>query len=115
MELSKNDLFNAIKEIINQSRLKVFRTANSALLESYWQIGKLIVEDEQQGKLRADYGKATLKNLSNQLTLEFGKGFDESNLRNIRSFYKAFPIASALRTQLEMFRKNRFIQFVDCC
>lgn len=51
-----------------------------ALLESYWQIAKLIVKDEQQGKARADYGKATLKNLFRQLTLEFGKGFDEQNL-----------------------------------
>ncbi len=100
MELSKNELFNAIKEIISQSRLKVFRAANSALLESYWQIGKLIVEDEQQGKLRAAYGKETLKNLSTQLTLEFGKGFDESNLRNIRSFYQSFPIRDALRHEL---------------
>ncbi|WP_025143914.1 YhcG family protein [Pedobacter jeongneungensis] len=100
MELSKNELFNAIKQIISQSRLKVFRAANSALLESYWQIGKLIIEDEQQGKLRAAYGKETLKNLSTQLTLEFGKGFDERNLNNMRSFYSAFPIWYALRTEL---------------
>jgi predicted nuclease of restriction endonuclease-like (RecB) superfamily len=100
MELTNNELLKAIKEIINQSRLKVFRTANSALLESYWQIGKLIVEDELQGKLRADYGKATLKNLSNQLTLEFGKGFDYTNLTNIRKFYLAFPILDALRQEL---------------
>lgn len=100
MELTKNDLFNAIKEIINQSCLRVFCVANAALLESYWQIGKLIVEDEQQGKLRADYGKATLKNLSNQLTLEFEKGFDERNLNSMRSCYSAFPIWYALRTEL---------------
>ncbi|MDN3586881.1 PDDEXK nuclease domain-containing protein [Pedobacter aquatilis] len=100
MEISNNDLFSAIKEIITQSRLKVFRAANSALLESYWQIGKLIIEDEQKGKLRADYGKSTLGNLSQQLTNEFGKGFDESNLRNIRTFYKSFPIRDALRHEL---------------
>ncbi|SDD95921.1 DUF1016 N-terminal domain-containing protein [Pedobacter soli] len=100
MESTTNKLFTSIREIINQSRLKVFRAANSALLESYWQIGKLIVEDEQQGKLRADYGKATLKNLSAQLSAEFGKGFDESNLRNIRSFYNSFPIRDALRHEL---------------
>jgi hypothetical protein len=76
MELPKNELFNAIREIINQSRLSVFRAANSALLGSYWQIGKLIVEDEQQEKRRAAHGKKTLKNLSIQLTLAFGKGFD---------------------------------------
>jgi len=99
MELSKNELFNAIKEIISQSRWRVFRAANSALIESYWQIGKLIVEDEQ-GKLRAAYEKETLKNLSNQLTFEFGKGFDERNLNNMRSFYAAFPIWNVLRTEL---------------
>ena len=100
MELAESVLFNAIKEIIIQSRLRVFRVANSALLESYWHIGKLIVEDEQQGKHRADYGKATLKKLSNQLTIEFGKGFDYTNLTNIRKFYLAFPILDALRQEL---------------
>lgn len=93
-------LFSEIKGIILQSRQRVFRIANSALLETYWQIGKLIVEDDQQGKERADYGKSVLKNLANQLTLEFGKGFDERNLNNMRAFYKAFPIWNALRTEL---------------
>lgn len=69
-------------------------------METYWQIGKLIVEDEQMGKAKAQYGKATLKRLSQALTLEFGKGYDESNLRNIRSFYIAFPIRDALRHEL---------------
>ncbi|URC15035.1 YhcG family protein [Flavobacterium sp. B183] len=59
-----------------------------------------MVEDEQRGKNRADYGKATLKNLANQLTLEFGKGFDDGNLRNMRAFYKVFPIRDALCHEL---------------
>lgn len=100
MELAENNLFTSIKEIIIQSRLRVFRAANSALLECYWQIGKLIVEDELQGKSRADYGKGTLKNLSKVLTLEFGRGFDYTNLTNIKKFYIAFPIVDALRQQL---------------
>lgn len=100
MELSKSDLFSTIKDIIIQSRSRVFRAANSSLLDSYRQIGKIIVEDEQAGKSKADYGKATLKNLSQQLTIEFGKGFDESNLRNIRTFYKSFTIRDALRHEL---------------
>lgn len=54
-------LFSEIKEIILQSRQHVFRMANSALLETYWQIGKIIVEDEQCGKERADYGKSVMK------------------------------------------------------
>ncbi|MGU3373459.1 PDDEXK nuclease domain-containing protein [Chryseobacterium sp. M5A1_1a] len=100
MEISEDSLFQSVKEIIRQSREKVFRIANSTLLLTYWQIGKLIVKDEQQGKERAEYGKYTLKNLSQKLTLEFGKGFDESNLRNMRSFYQTFPIHDALRHEL---------------
>lgn len=100
MEVSEDSLFQSIKEIINQSREKVFRIANSTLLLTYWQIGQLIVEDEQKGKERAEYGKYTLKKLSKKLTLEFGKGFDESNLRNMRSFYNIFPIRDAVRHEL---------------
>lgn len=100
MEISEDSLFQSAKEIIRQSREKVFRIANSTLLLTYWQIGKLIVEDEQEGKERAEYGKQTLKNLFEKLSLEFGKGFDENNLRNMRSFYHAFPICDALRHEL---------------
>jgi hypothetical protein len=96
MEISEDSLFKSVKEIIAQSREKVFRIANSTLLLTYW----LIVEDEQKGKERAVYGNFTLKNLSKKLTLEFGKGFDESNLRNMRSFYNVFPICDALRHEL---------------
>jgi len=60
----------------------------------------LIIEDEQNGNDKAEYGKAILKNLATQLTLEFGKGFDDSNLRNMRTFYKAFPIRDTLRHEL---------------
>jgi hypothetical protein len=91
MEISEDSLFLSVKEIINQSRERVFRMANSTLLISYWKIGQLIVEDEQKGNERAEYGKFVLKNLSKKLTFEFGKGFDESNLRNMRSFFNAFP------------------------
>lgn len=108
MEISEDSLFQSVKEIIRQSREKVFRIANSMLLLTYWQIGKLIIENEQQGKERAEYGKYTLKKLSQKLTLEFGKGFDESNLRNIRSFFHAFPICDALRQQLSGSRYRFF-------
>jgi len=100
MEKLEDFLFLSVKEIINQSRERVFRVANSTLLLSYWQIGQLIVEDEQKGKERAEYGKFVLKNLSKKLTFEFGKGFDESNLRNMRSFFQAFPIRDAVRHEL---------------
>ena len=59
-----------------------------------------IIKDEQQGQSKAAYGKAILKNLATQLTLEFGAGFDERNLNNMRAFYHAFPIWNAVRTEL---------------
>lgn len=80
MEISEDSLFLSVKQIITQSCEKVFRIANSTLLLTYWQIEQLIVEDEQKGQERATYGKYTLKNLSQKLSVEFGKGFDESNL-----------------------------------
>ena len=66
----------------------------------YWEIGKIIIEQEQGGILKATYGKSILKNLSNQLSQELGNGFDERNLNNMRAFYNAFPIWNALRTEL---------------
>lgn len=100
MQISEDILFQSIRDIINQSREKVFRIANSTLLLTYWQIGQLIVEEEQKGKERAAYGKFVLKNLSKKLTLEFGKGFDYTNLSNMRKFYQAFPIVDTLSQQL---------------
>lgn len=100
MDTLKKQLFHSIKEIILQARQRVYRMVNSNLLDTYWQVGRLIVEDEQGGNVRAEYGKAVLKDLAEQLTEEFGKGFDESNLRNMRSFYKAFPIRDTLRHEL---------------
>ena len=70
------------------------------MVQAYWQIGRIIVEHEQRGSLRAEYGKGILQQISNQLTEEFGKGFDVRNLRNMRSFYVAFPKWNALRSEL---------------
>lgn len=95
-----NSLLTAVKKIIIEARKVAWHTNNSILLNMYWQIGQLIVEDEQGGQRKADYGKAVLKNLATQLTLEFGRGFDESNLRNIRQFYLSFPFRDAVRHEL---------------
>lgn len=100
MEPNNLDLIDSVKEIIIGARQRVYRMANSVLLDTYWQIGKLIVEDEQMGNTKAQYGKATLKRLSRALTLEFGKGFDYTNLTNMRNFFIAFPILDALRQEL---------------
>ena len=100
MQLENNNLLLSVSEIILQSRQRVYRMVNSVLLETYWNIGRSIVEDEQNGREKAIYGKVTLINLANQLTLEFGKGFDYTNLTNMRKFYFAFPILDALRQEL---------------
>ncbi len=101
MEIEKTDnLFVEIRETILEARTLAYKSSNTILLNMYWEIGRLVVEDEQNGKSKAEYGKATLKNLAKQLTFEFGKGFDESNLRNIRQFYLAFQKRDALRHEL---------------
>ena len=70
------------------------------MVDAYWEIGKRIVEEEQQGEKRAGYGKEILKILSKELFTEFGKGFDERELRRIRQFYLTFPIRDTLRPEL---------------
>jgi hypothetical protein len=95
-----NGLFNQITEVVSQAKRKAYQSSNTVLLQMYWRIGQLIVEDEQNGSAKAIYGKAVLKNLAQQLTFEFGKGFDERNLNNMRAFYNAFAIWNAVRTEL---------------
>ena len=85
-------LVEAIAGQIEQARNQVRQSVNSAMVQSYWQIGRLIVEQEQQGESRAAYGKQQLQQLSKQLTERLGKGFDVGNLRNMRQFYITFPI-----------------------
>ena len=89
MEISKNYI-NEIKTILKNARQKAYTAVNSAMVEAYWKIGRRIVEEEQSGRERAEYGKEIIKNLSKELTEEFGKGFGERNIRNIRQFYVLF-------------------------
>lgn len=80
-----------IKQIVTEARQKAYTAINSAMVEAYWQMGKRIVEEEQQGKERADYGTQLLKELSAELNKEFGKGFSVPSLYNYRLFYQTFP------------------------
>ncbi|MES2048281.1 MAG: PDDEXK nuclease domain-containing protein [Pseudomonadota bacterium] len=96
----QNPLLLAIRELVQQARQQILRSVNSAMVQTYWHIGRLIVEDEQQGDARAEYGKQQLEQLSARLTDEFGKGFDVTNLRSMRRFYQAFPIRDAVRLEL---------------
>ena len=93
-------LASQIAEIVQQARGQVRQNVNQAMVASYWEIGRLIVEHEQQGRERAAYGQRQLADLSTRLTELFGKGFDISNLRNMRRFYQAFPIRDAVRLEL---------------
>ena len=82
-----DSMMNEIRELLLNARQRVAIQVNTELLSTYWNIGKVIVEHEQENKDRADYGKQTLKQLSKELTKEFGKGFSVSNLYNMRLFY----------------------------
>lgn len=110
-ELTGNpNLIQNIAQIIEQARNHVRQTVNSAMVLSYWEIGRLLVEDEQQGNHKAEYGKYTLKTVSERLTEMFGKGVDERNLRKMRQFYLSFPIRDALRPELSWTHYRRLIQ-----
>jgi len=92
--------YERIRAIIENARSNIARIINTEMVIAYWHIGREIVEEEQRGKLRANYGEAILRKLSKKLTGDFGKGFDESNLRNIRYFYLTYPKCDALRHEL---------------
>ncbi|MBI5100616.1 MAG: DUF1016 domain-containing protein [Nitrospirae bacterium] len=92
--------YQTIREVLEQARSQAYRAVNFAMVQAYWNIGRIIVEEEQKGKAKAGYGEYLLQELSARLTSEFGKGFDYSNVKNMRQFYVAFPIGDALRSQL---------------
>lgn len=94
-----NPIFEEIRDLINNSRNRVYSTVNTEMLNLYWNIGKIIMEI-QQGNERASYGDSVLNKLSQKLTAEFGKGFSKRNLERMRKFYICFPIATTVSTQL---------------
>ncbi len=100
LEQFNTDLYGAISQVLEAARRNAYKAVNFAMVQAYWQVGRLIVEDEQNGKTRAEYGKKVLEELAERLTAEFGKGFDASNLRYMRLFYQAFPNCDAVRHEL---------------
>lgn len=94
------NLYQKVAQIFDQAKNIVYKTANSEMVKAYWEIGREIVEEEQGGSERAEYGSYLIKGLSVKLSQKYGQGFDESNLRNIRQFYVVFPIRDALRHEL---------------
>jgi predicted nuclease of restriction endonuclease-like (RecB) superfamily len=99
-ENAEEQLYSAISKTIDQYRDNAYRAVNSEMVKAYWEIGRLIVEQEQAGAQRAKYGGKLVKRLSDRLTASYGKGFESRNLMYMRQFYLAFPIVNAVRSQL---------------
>jgi len=99
-KLPQTNFYQNIRAILENARQKVAISVNSAMIEAYWQIGRMIVEEEQNGANRAIYGDYLVPRLSEQLTKDFGKGFNKRNLFYMKQFYLAFPIVNAVRSQL---------------
>ena len=93
-----NNYISEIKKILKNARQKAYTAVNSAMVEAYWEIGRRIVEEEQRGKERAEYGKEIVKNLSKELTEEFGKGFSRRTLWEMRKLYVYFSDYEKVRT-----------------
>lgn len=93
-------LLGSLRKLIAESRQQVLRAVDVVQVQTYWHIGRHIVEFEQGGAQRAAYGRGLLTQLGQTLTAEFGRGFEERNLRNMRAFYAAFPNWNALRSEL---------------
>ena len=93
-------LLDALRTLIHQGRQRALRAVDMVQVQTCWEIGRHIVEFEQGGEARAAYGKRLVPRLAETLAREFGKGFDERNLRHMRAFFQAFPIWNAVRTEL---------------
>jgi predicted nuclease of restriction endonuclease-like (RecB) superfamily len=89
--MTPKKLVTDIQSILHTARQKSYSAVNFAMVEAYWKIGRRVVEEEQKGKGRADYGTQLIKSLSDSLTDEFGKGFSAANLKSFRQFYLTFP------------------------
>lgn len=97
---SLQSLLGSLCELIRDARARAMRTDDEIQVQTCWQIGRHIVEFEQGGAARATYGQRLLPELAKTLATEFGKGFDERNLRHMRNFFQSFPIWAAVRTEL---------------
>ena len=102
-----------IRELMENARKNIAQQVNTRLLTTYWNIGRIIVEYEQQNQIRADYGKQTLRELSKELTREFGKGFSRSNLQNMRAFYLAYEKCQTVSGKLSWSHYCELLSITD--
>lgn len=108
-----NSMVLEIRELLENARKNVAQQVNTQLLTIYWNIGRIIVEYEQQNQIRADYGKQTLRELSKELTREFGKGFSRSNLQNMRAFYLAYEKCQTVSGKLSWSHYCELLSITD--
>ena len=108
-----NSMVLEIRELLENARKNVAQQVNTQLLTTYWNIGRIIVEYEQQNQIRADYGKQTLRELSKELTREFGKGFSRSNLQNMRAFYLAYEKCQTVSGKLSWSHYCELLSITD--
>ena len=102
MKLTNNNIYQEIKELLYSAKNRVYQTINNTMTQTYFQIGKRIVEEEQGGETRAEYGSALLKNLSSELIKEFGKGYSEQNLKNMRQFYLIYQKRQTVSSEFKL-------------
>lgn len=115
-EANKDEQFyTEIRQIIETARNNAIRSVDFSRVQMYWLLGKRIFEEEQQGKDRADYGAYLIRNLAEELTPLYGSGFSVRQLEQSRRFYRMYPIANALRSQLNWTQYRLFIQIEDPC
>lgn len=100
-EIQIDNLYNKIAGLIQTARQSIVRTVDHTMVYTYFEIGRMIVEDEQQGKERAEYGKQIINGLSQRLRKNFGKGFSVDNLENMRRFYRIYSISETLSRKSE--------------
>lgn len=103
----ENMLVNDLRSIVSKARSKAFAAVNYSLVERNWRIGQRIVEEEQNGASRAEYGKHVIEVASAALTKEFGKGFSETNIMNFKKFYLKFKELTIPQTMSEEFKKQK--------
>lgn len=106
-------LIEDIRLLVTDSQRQVASAINTAMVETYWGIGRRIVEEEQKGKAKAEYGMALIEELGKTLSREFGKGFSARNLRNMRAFYLAFPIWQTVSAKLSWSHYQSLIKIED--
>jgi hypothetical protein len=83
--------YRRIQAILSEARNRAYQAINSAMVLAYWEIGRAVIEEEQRGQERAEYGQRLVGELAKRLTAEFGKGFDRSNLFHMRAFFRSCP------------------------